>query len=204
MEELKKSWEKDMSAPKVNGFLNRDSLHRIVKEKSNHQRNISMQYFWGSFTLQLIVYAYLSHVVIRYRTDTTLLLPAILMIVMYIPFTAILLKKFKAMAVLKTDESRSAGLPIREYIQRQHNLLSSFYRFKKRYEIVLGLMSMLIMIWIPFRLYVPGGVEAYPITALMIFLVSWISCALIVRDENKKYFKRPLRRLELILFDLNH
>ena len=204
MEELRKSWEKGTSTGTVNGFLNKDALHRIIKEKSNQQRNINMHYFWGAFALQLVVYAYLSHVAIRYWTDTVLLSLAVLLIVVNIPFTAVLMKKFKAMAVLKTNDSHLAGLPIREYIQRQHDLLSSFYRFKKRYEIVFGLMSMLILIWIPFRIYVPGGVEAYPITALMIFLVTWISCALIVRNENKRYFKRPLRRLELILYDLNH
>src|SRR5699024_5522685 len=116
----------------------------------------------------------------------------------------VLMKKFKAMAVLKTDVSHSVGLPIREYIERQHHLLSSFYQFKRKYEALLGLMSIAIMIWIPFTVYVPGGVQAYPLTALLIFLFTWISCALIVRNENKKYFKRPIRRLELILYDLQH
>lgn len=204
MEELRKSWEKGSSTGIVNGFLNKDSLHRIIKEKSNQQRTLSMHYFWGAFALQLIVYAYLSHVAIRYRADSTLLSLAILLMVVYIPFTVVLMKKFKAMAVLRTGDSHSAGLPIREYIQRQHDLLSSFYRFKRKYEIVLGLMSMLILIWIPFRIYVPGGVEAYPMAALIIFGITLVSCALIVRDENKKYFKRPLRRLEAILYDLDH
>lgn len=204
MEEMKRNWDKGTLPDNVNGFLSKGSLQRIVKEKSNQQRNISMQYFWGSFTLQLIVYAYLSHLIIRYWTDYTVLLPSTVLLILYIPFTVILMKKFKALAVLRPGESHSAGLPIRNYVERQHKLLSEFYGFKRRYEAILGLLSILVLIWIPFRIYVPGGVQAYPVAALLIFFIAWISCALIVRNENKKYFKRPLRRLEQILYDLNH
>lgn len=204
MEELRKGWEKGMDAGKPDGFLNKNSLHRIIKERSNQQRNISMKYFWGSFTLQILVYAFLSHVIIRFWSDPAVTLPAGLLFMMYIPFTFLLMKKFKALAVLRTDDRHSAGLPIREYVQQQHHLLSSFYHFKRKYEAVLGVVSILIMIWIPFHLWVPGGVREYPITALMIFLSTWIPCALIVRNENTKYFKRPIRRLELVLYDLDH
>src|SRR5690606_35552852 len=97
-----------------------------------------------------------------------------------------------------------AGLPIRGNIERQHILLSEFYGFKKRYKANLGLLSILVFICIPFRNYVPGGVQAYPVAALLVLLVTWISFVLLVSNENKKYFKRPLRRLEQILYDLNH
>lgn len=204
MEDLKKSWEKGIDAGKLNAFLNKDSLHRIVKQRSNQQRNISMKYFWGSFALQIIVYAFLTHVIIRFWSDPAVTLPAGLLFLMYIPFTYILMQKFKALAVLRTNDRHSAGLPIREYVRQQHQLLSSFYQFKKKYEAVLGVVSILIMIWIPFRIWVPGGVQEYPVTALVIFLSTWIPCALIVRNENTKYFKRPIRRLELVLYDLDH
>jgi len=79
-----------------------------------------------------------------------------------------LLKKFKTMATLKSDDQHATGLPMNEYILQHHDLLASFYKFKKRYEIILVVLSAAIMTWMVFRIYSTGGVNAHPTAASII------------------------------------
>ena len=189
----------DSSAARYTSRLDKTSLHTILRQRANKQMKINMQYFWSSFTLQIIVYAYLSHVIIKHWSDSFLMVVGVLCILMYIPFTIVLLKKFKHMARLRSGDQHTSGLPIREYIQTHQHLLYGFYKFKRRYEIFLVLLSTAIMTWMVFRIYVPGGVVAYPVSALLIFVISLLCCTAAIRAENKKHFKDPLAEIQKLL-----
>ena len=62
---------------------------------------MAMRYFWASFTLQIIVYALLSHVSVKYWSDTEVLGLSILGILLFLPFTIMLINKFKSIARIK-------------------------------------------------------------------------------------------------------
>ncbi len=163
-----------------------------------------MQYFWASFILQIIVYALLSHVIIKYGSDTAVLGVAAGCALLYVPFTVMLLRKFKQLAVLKMGEEHTASLSIYEYISRQHALLTGFYKFKKAYELFLIPLSSAILIWIFFRIYVPGGIMAHPLGALICFILTLVSCIVAIIMENKKRFEQPISQLKEILHELKH
>jgi hypothetical protein len=202
MEQLKNKWAQRNTSFTAAGSYDQATLQKIIKSRIGKQQHISMQYFWASLTLQIIVYALLTHVAIKYRADTAVLGVAFFCMMLYIPFTIMLLRKFKRMAVLKMEGQHAAGLPIYEYVMQQHELLVSFYSFKRKYELFLIPLSSAILIWIFFRIYLPGGITTYPIGAFLCFLFTLGSCIAAIVAENKKRFKRPIYQLEEILQDL--
>jgi hypothetical protein len=78
-------------------------------------------------------------------------------------------------------------------------LLLSFYRFKKWYELILIPLASAIGVFILFKLYVPGGVQAHWTGAVMTFAITLISCALAIRTENRKNFREPLEQFDRVL-----
>ena len=199
MDELKQKWGQQTTAPEA---LDKNTLQQIFKARTQKQKDTSMKYFWAAFTLHIIVYALLSHVAIKYWADTPMLVVSLLLALLYVPFTTILLQKFKRMAVLKTNDTHTAGMPIHDYVAQHYALLSGFYRFKRTYEIFLVPLSSAVMVWIFFRIYLPGGVNEHWTGAIIWFVITLASCIVAIVIENKKRFKQPLAQLEEILQDL--
>src|SRR5690606_1081215 len=101
IDQLKQNWAKAQAENSSTGSYDKDSFERIVRSRVRKHTNTAMQYFWASFMLQIIVYSLLSHVIIRYWQDSDILYSAIAGVLLFIPFTFILMKKFKAMATTK-------------------------------------------------------------------------------------------------------
>ena len=184
--------------------LDKETLHTIVKKRAGKQKGISMQYFWASLVMQIIVYALLSNVIIRYWEDTTLRDVCLVCLIIYVPFIIVLFRDFKRMAILKTRENHHSGMPLSNYILEQYRLLRGYYQFKKRYDLLLIIFSVAIATWVILRIYFPGGVMNHPILATSIFLLSLLACVLVTRKDNKKHFQEPLKHLESIIADLNN
>ena len=197
-EELKKTWEESQSIVPTSTPYDHGAINNIVRSRTQKHLNASMQYFWASFTLQNIVYALLVHVIVRYGSDSTTLLFAIGGVLLFIPFTVTLMRKFKRMAITKPKEGNS-GASLRDYIQQQYALLKSFYAFKRRYEFILIPLSTAVGTFLTFRLYVPGGVLAHKTGAIITFAITIISCAFAIASENRKSFEQPLRNLQNLM-----
>jgi hypothetical protein len=197
LEELKKSWDEDNRRVADKTAYDRATLHKIVRSRVNTHMRSAFRYFWGAFVLQIIVYAMLCHVIVRYWGDQLIFLTGIAGLFLYLPFTVMLMKKFKALAVIRPGGH--TGDSLYEYVFRHRSLLLGFYRFKVRYELLLVPISSVIGIYLTFRIFVPGGVAAYPMGALIALAITLLSCAWAMASENKKNFKTPLRRLEEML-----
>lgn len=202
-EEFEKRWEE--TSPSLSGHeYDRAAMEKIVRERTRKHKNVAMRYFWASFVLQLIVYSLLSHVILRYGTDTRTLLMCITGILIFIPFTVVLLQKYKAMATNKPEKSESSDQVMNslyDYVLRQYNLLKSFYRFKRRYEIILIPISSAIGTFLVFHLYFPGGFQANQTGALYVFVITMVSCLYAIYRENKSSFREPLDGLQQVLND---
>jgi uncharacterized membrane protein YjjP (DUF1212 family) len=60
-------------------------------------------------------------------------------------------------------------------------------------------VSAAIGVFLFFRLYLPGGVQAFPVGAFITYALTLLSCYWAIRVENKKSFSEPLQQLEAIL-----
>ncbi len=202
LEEIKKNWKVDTE--QLNSAqLDEAAWQNLLKRQVKKQKNMSMPYFWASLTFQIIIYGFLTHVIIKYWGYQVVLLPSVFCLLLYVPFTVVLMLKFKRMAVLKQNEKHATDLAIKEYVLEQSRLLTSFYTFKMRYEIVLVPLSSAIFVWIFFELYLPGGATPYPRASVLLFILILGACTAAILAENKKNFKKPLKQLEEILKDIN-
>jgi hypothetical protein len=197
-EDLKKIWEANQETAQVPKPYDHKTLESIIKSRMKKNMKKSMQYFWGSLFLQILVYALLSHVIVKYGGDVETLIFGTAGILLFLPFTIVLLKKFKRMAIVKPEDGNS-GKSLHQYVFHQHALLKGFYAFKKRYELLLVPLSTGIGVFLTFKLFVPGGVEGNPIGASITFLITLVSMIASIYSENKKSFEQPLHDLNLLL-----
>lgn len=200
IDQLKKDWSAAHGS--TTGAYDPATFSRIVRSRVKAHTQTAMQYFWAAFVMQIIVYALLCNVIVRYWSNPGILIPAIWGVMLFIPFTTVLMIKFKAIAVARPDrhqEGQIGDTSLKDYITVRRNLLMSFYRFKKWYEFILIPTASAIGVFIVFELYVPGGVIEHQSGAIIIFIVTVLSCALAIRKENQKNFREPLMRFNEVL-----
>jgi hypothetical protein len=77
--------------------------------------------------------------------------------------------------------------------------MSEFMRFKNRFDWVMVPLNCVLIVLINFILFVPGGVQAYPLAAIITLIVWHVIFIVAIRYENKRKFKEPLRQMETIL-----
>ena len=197
LDELKQEWRAGGCGQPSAESYDEASLGRLIRTRIKRQHGLIFRYFWATFAFHLLVYALLSHVMVRYGADTGTLALCLTGILATVPFTAVMVRRYSRMAAAKADGAGTA--PIRDYVARQREALSGFLTFKKRYETVLIPLNSAIGVILTFHLFFPGGVAAYPVGALATYLVTLLSCAAAVRSENRKNFLRPLCDLQAIL-----
>ncbi|HEY6979060.1 MAG TPA: hypothetical protein VH396_22345 [Chitinophagaceae bacterium] len=199
LEELKKIWEQKQDAGTATATYTNASFEKIIKTRVKKHTKNAFQYFWASFTLQIIVYSLLSHVIVKYGQDKPILYFAVAGVLLFIPFTIMLMRKFKKLATAKPVQEENANASLYDYVLHQQTLLYSFYNFKKWYEFFLTPLSCAIGVSLVFELYVPGGVTEHWPGAVIAFIISLISCIAAIYSENKKSFIQPIHQLQNIL-----
>jgi hypothetical protein len=193
IDEMKTEWNQRGRDKKVDEY-DQASLEKVIKSRARQHTGMAFKYFWAAFALQILVYSMLAHVIVKYWSEPMTTIPALFGIVIYIPFTLILMRKFKGIALVDSNQ-----FSISTYVSRQRELLESFYKFKKRYELALIPLATSVGTFLVFELYVPGGMWAYPQGAMITFLISLASCVIAIQAENKKNFERPLSELKAIV-----
>ena len=198
LDELKKGWATATPPPAPNQQVDRAGLQAIARARSARSVNQAMQYLWASLTLQIIVYALLSHVFIRFwgvRAVQGLCLAGVLL---YLPFTLVLLRQFKRVARTR-PAAPAAGFSLQAQTQQQYDSLRAFYQFKRWYEWLLIPLSTALGVWLTFWLYVPGGVPQHLPGAACTYLLALLSCGYAIQRENRVHFEQPLQSLKDLL-----
>lgn len=198
LDQMKNRWQQKEAASASPQTYTGITLGEMIRKRVSAHTKESMKYFWASFTLELIVYGLLAHVIIKYGQNSTILYLSIAGILLYIPFTVVLMRKFKKLAINR-PVAQETGESIHCFIKEQLGLLRSFYRFKKWYEIFLIPISCALGVFLVFELYFTGGVREYAGSAVTTFLLSLFSCAAAIYTENRKSFTAPIAQLQDLL-----
>ncbi|MEJ1237022.1 hypothetical protein WBG78_02775 [Chryseolinea sp. T2] len=194
LDEMKTKWSQKC----VHGKSYRTSnLPDAIRQRMRLHTRESMKYFWASFTLQIIVYALYSHALLRYMHDPMTVTLSVLGIVAYIPFTHILMRKFKQLALTKPGSAEVSS--VQHYIEQKRNILQSFFTFKRRYEFFLIPVSSLFGTLLVFKIYVPGGPLDNLNGVWITMVITLISCYIAIRRENLKSFRAPLTELDKLI-----
>ncbi|MFT2008636.1 hypothetical protein ACMA1I_08170 [Pontibacter sp. 13R65] len=202
LDDLKKNWNSSQHMYQAAAPYDAKSFQQVIQTSMKKQHKMIFRYFWATFTLHVLVYALLSHVMVRYLADTTTLLLSILGLAVTVPFTFIMLQRYKQMASASVKQQSTDT--IYSYVQQQRKRLAGFYFFKKRYELILIPLLSAIGVVLVFNLYFPGGVMAFPVGAIVTYLLTLLSCFFAIRNENQIYFNRPLQELQAILDDFKN
>lgn len=198
LDELKKGWQASSPTPMETPHYDQAALLAITQARSARQVNRAIQYFWASFALQIIVYGLLSHVLVRFWGTTDVQWLCFLGVLLYLPFTVVLMRQFKRIARARPGQQEDS-FSIQTRIQQQYTNLKGFYRFKRNYECCLIPLITALGVYLIFQLYVPGGVSQHLTGATTTYLLSLLACGWAIMRENDNHFKQPLGELEKVL-----
>lgn len=197
LEEIKKDWK---TAVPESMHYDQASLVAITKARSARQVNRTIQYFWAFMTYQIIVYGLLTHLLIRYWNISEVRLACFVGLLLYLPFTVVLLRQFRRVAIASPGRINPT-VSVQACIRQQYNSLRTFYRFKRTYEYGLIPLSTALGVWLLFRLYVPGGVAQHLAGATTTYLLALLACGWAIYRENRNHFEQPLQHLSDTLKD---
>lgn len=198
LDELKKGWKTNIPTPLETPHYDQAALLTITRSSSERQINRAIQYFWASLTLQIIVYGLLSHLFIRFWGVPDVQWLCLLGVLLYLPFTVMLIRQFKRVARASPTRHEN-NFSVQTRIQQQYNDLNRFYRFKRGYEYGLIPLITALGVYLVFKLYIPGGVRQHLTGATATYLLSLSACGWAIVRENYRHFEQPLHNLEKVL-----
>jgi hypothetical protein len=182
--------------------LSSQDLHRIVSSRVRRERRIVSKFVWAAVVYQIILYSFLTHLLIARWGDERILLLCLSGVAVYIPITASLIRRVGALCRPMSSMVGSQISDILRNVENEYARLADFYKFKKRVDWIGVPVSCAIIVVVTSTLFVKGGIEENPLGSVVVFLL-WLGMSLIaILAENKKRFLSPLRHLELVLSDL--
>lgn len=194
LEDARMQWTKKFSTSKS---LDAQQWKALIQKSAGKHVNAAMQYFWASFCLQIIAYALLFHVLIKYGMNPIAMWLSMAGILLYLPFTIVLITRFRSIAGAKLSGVHTESA--KQYVGHQLAELEAFFRFKKRYELFLIPLISALAVLLIFILYVPGALASHTWGMALIYLATLGSCGHAIRMENKKNFAQPIEQLRQLL-----
>ena len=196
LEQLRNFWQNHQDAQSAS--LNKQDVDRVIKSRIIKEKKGIAEYFWVSLAFQIILYSFASHIIVKFWSDSRIAMLCVAGVVMYIPFTIILFRKIRKMFEPRAD----LATDIRTGVSNQYQLLSDFFRFKKRFDLVSIPVNSFILVIVLFTLYVPGSIEGNLAEGVVSFVLLVLMYAIGAWFENRKHFIRPLKQFESIINDL--
>ncbi len=195
-DEVRDFWQKN-TMPQAN-TVSKENVETVIKSRIRKEKKKIVEYFWLSLGYQILIYSFACFLAVKYIGDTQMMLLCAAGALLYIPFTIMLMRKFKAM--YKPTGNQPAD--IRANVMQQSRLLTQFFRLKKRFDFISIPVTCLILELILFKLYVPGGIKAYIPGSIAAYVLGLLIFGVAAWFENKKHFVKPLLVFELILEDI--
>ncbi len=198
LNDLKNNWNQDDSGKERDRTVSKSFFRDISLSRANHEKNKVIHYFRAAFVYQIILYALFCWAFFRSMGNRAILLAVLTGLCANIPFTRALLKRFKIMY----GQSLSRGTPgysIKANIELYYTRLSAFFRFKKFADNFLLPTNAFILVFIIFGIYTAGGFFQHLLWGSILFAGFWLACGIAVWLENKNNFRKPLRKIGLLL-----
>ncbi|MDB4923319.1 hypothetical protein [Mucilaginibacter sp.] len=196
LDEARNFWQKTNQESNPSPII-KEEVDNVIKTRVKMEQKNAAQYFWLSFVFQIVIYSFACYLIIKYWGDGRMMTLSAAGILLYIPLTIILMKKFQTFF-----NPPPQIFDIRTGIKNQYQSLDQFFSFKKRFDLISIPLNSIILTAILFKLYVPGGIEGHPAGAVMVCLGMLVIYSTATWFENKKHFTKPLKRFRFILEDI--
>lgn len=194
--QIRDLWNSDPAV--VTSSLSNQEIHKVIRTGIVKEKKILAEYFWVAFVFQVVLYSFGCYIIAKYWNDSSISLPAAAGILMYIPLTVVLMRKFKAIF----NPPPYPAVDIRSGISIQRKLLHSYFTFKKRFDLISIPVNSFILVVILFKLYVPGSIEQNLFWGGVFFMLLMLIYAIAAWFENRKHFIQPLKHFDNILRDI--
>ncbi len=196
LDQIRDFWQSNPEP--VTTSYNKQEMDKVIKSRIIKEKKGIAEYFWVAFVFQIMLYSFACYLTVKYWSDPGISILVGAGILMYLPLTITLMRKFKAMLVPRPG----VATDINTGVENQRRLLQSFFTFKKRFDLVSIPVNSFIMVIILFKLYVPGGVEQNLFWGTVSFVILILMYAIAAWFENKKHFIQPIEQFGLILEDI--
>ena len=202
--EIENVWKEGKAREAGFAPLTGEDLRTIISSRVRKEFKTVSQFVWAAIVYQNILYAFLTHTLIRHWGDIQIMLLCLAGGAFYIPLTVALLRGVRT---LYRRPSEAPGSPVPDVfhkVEGEYARLADFFQFKKRMDWIGVPVSCAIIVLVTFTLFVEGGAKGNPLAAFAFFAL-WVGMSLIaIRAENRKRFISPLRNLEQVLDDLKN
>jgi hypothetical protein len=198
IDDLATLWKKNNYSSTRDG-LSPEALKRVVQGGVTKENNTVMKYFWASFAWQVMIYSYSSFLIIRHPHTIQFVLPTVATVLLYIPFTITLLRKFKSMHKRSKIASSKAIL---QSLEHRHLELATFFRFKKRFEWIAVPVICLLLVSVLFSYFSIDPLKGHLSEAIITYISIIAAFVLTIRHENKKSFKEPILNLSEMIAEM--
>jgi hypothetical protein len=196
-DELKMNWNSDKGA--AHNPLSKESVDLIVRARIKREKKTVMEYFWSAFFYQNLIYGFGTYFIIKYWGAQEMAWPVLVVVFAYIPFTVLMLKRYKSMANRGVDKNQ---FNVQAHVTNMYSQLYSFYRFKKKFDWISVPLSCAAIVAITFRVFAAENPFDHLLGAALLFVLWLILFMTAIYFENKKRFVKPLVQMESILNDL--
>lgn len=194
LDQLKKSWNE--AKGKETG-LQQEDVKQMIAKRIRKEKRTFFEYFWTSYAWQFLIYVSLTRLTILFWGDWMAVLFCLAGILLYVPFTFLLIRKFASWALPATTNQ-----DIKSRLKNQFSKMSEFFRFKKGFDWIGVPFSSFMITFIVFRLWVPGDWTLHPMGAALTFSFTLFVFIIVTFDENKRKFKKPLYSLQQVVKEM--
>jgi hypothetical protein len=201
--EISNCWRSNDSRQSVNPPINHQAVNKWINAGMKKQQKTILEYLVLSGFWQWLIYSALSYLIIRFWGNGYFAIYCIGLILLYIPFTIVFIRKFRWLRIVRYDDPGLGELNIYHVLNIQYKTLNDFYYFKKRLDwfTIPGNCFVICMIiyqygWIP-------SLTQNALPGLIIFSFYLVAFVIATVMENRKHFINPIKRLNLLIREWN-
>jgi len=201
-EEIQKCWKEGSGVMQPAMELSDTALVKLIRSGVKREQKMVWEYCIASGFWQWLVYAALTHFIVRFWGDWKFVIACAALIVLYIPFTAMFIKKFRHMRILKFNKSALLSQDIHASLTTQYKKLKEFFAFKKRFDWLNIPMCSFIIVFILYKFNSSLTLNENIIAWSAVFLFYFTLFIIAIYFENKKRFKAPLEKMEGVIREM--
>jgi len=202
--EIENVWKEGKAREAVPAPMTGKDLQAIISSRVRKEIKTVSEFVWAAIVYQIILYSFLTHMLVRHWGDMRIMLLSFAAGALYIPLTIALVRRARTLCGRSTAKPGSPVPDVVLKVESEYTRLADFFQFKKRMDWIGVPVSCAIIVLVTFTLFVRGGVQGNPVAGLAFFAL-WVGLSLIaIHAENRKRFIFPLRHLKQILDDVKN
>lgn len=199
LDDLKQIWLQDSRQTNTNNAVNKETMKRIIKPQIKKEQNYIKEYLMAFAVWQILVYAALSHFMVRYWADQQFAFCCAIGILSFIPYSIIFHRHVNSVKLRAVSNPDAPLTDLQTDLANQIKQVSSYFSFKKKFDfigipVISFVMAAIIMKVSPVPLTSTAGTIIFGITLIIMAWTTYV--------QNKNNFELPLAKLRLILADL--